>query len=241
MRWWGKFGIALIAGLGLLWLLWVSPAAAQDSLSANITSPKTGDSLFATVAISGTATNTNFERYKLEYQSAISQDWVLITEIKQQVTNGVLAQWKTTDVPDGRYQLRLRVILRNGTVLQAVVQNLTINNQQPTALPTPLPTVTPIPPTLSPTVGPSPTPLIQQPPTTTLRPTAAVIVVPTAVLPAQNNVAPPTIVVFQSLRNAFCGGIYLAIAGFIILGVYSIVRSRLRPNARRQARPTVNE
>src|SRR5688572_27156176 len=92
---------------------------AQDEQAAVITSPQSGQSLFGSVTISGTATYPQFQRYKVEFTSeeTTTPEWLLIAEVTQQVTNGALAQWNTSLIPDGRYQLRLRVILRDGTVL----------------------------------------------------------------------------------------------------------------------------
>ena len=206
-------------------------ASAQDTSSARITSPKAGDSLFGQVSIQGTATNPNMQRYILEFDAQDSgvERWFLIAgPISQQVKDGVLAQWNTTAVPDGRYQIRLRVVLRDGTVLSDTVQNLRVNNKQPTPLPTGVPSATPAPPTVPPTAGPSPTPFIQQPPSSTPR-----AVVPTA-LPTIAPVAPSVpdspqgVVALDALQNAFCGGVYLAIMAFVIFGVYSVIHGRVR-------------
>ena len=206
-------------------------ASAQDTSSARIAAPKSGDSLFGQVSIQGTASNANMQRYILEFDSQDNdvERWFLIAgPITQQVKDGVLAQWNTTAVPDGRYQIRLRVVLRDGTVLSDTVQNLHVNNKQPTPLPTILPSATPPPPTGAPTAGPSPTPVIQQPPTNTPRailPTGVPTIVPLA--PSAQD-APQSMVAVDALQNAFCGGFYLAIIAFVIFGAYSIVHGRVR-------------
>jgi hypothetical protein len=207
---------------------------AQDNSSAQITTPKAGDPLFGLVSIQGTASNPNMQRYLLEFDSQDSDvdRWFLIAgPITQQVKDGVLAQWNTTTVPDGRYQIRLRVVLRDGTVLSDIVQNLRVNNKQPTPLPTGLPSATPVPPTAPPTAGPSPTPFIQQPPTNTARP-ALPTVPPTSVPPGSSGSpapdTPQTVVALDALQNAFCGGASLAIIAFVVLGAYSLVHVRVR-------------
>src|SRR5258707_10891458 len=148
------------------------PARAQDPNSAKITAPKDGDPLFGLVTVKGTASNPNMQRYVLEFdlQDTGSEQWFPIAgPITQQVSAGILGQWNTTAVPDGRYQVRLRVVLRDGTVLDAIVQNLHVSNKQPTPLPSAQPSPTPQQATLPPSPGPSETPFIQQPPTSTLR------------------------------------------------------------------------
>ncbi|MBX3083036.1 MAG: hypothetical protein KF716_15495 [Anaerolineae bacterium] len=223
----------------LFMALWgARPILAQDEQSAQITSPQSGQTLFGSVPITGTATHPQFQRYKVEFTSeeTSTPEWLLIAEVTQQVTNGPLAQWNTTLLPDGRYQLRLRVILRDGTVLQTVVTSLVISNKIPTALPTALQPATPLPPTDAPTEGPSPTPLILQPPTNTPRP---LLPTPTAtfapITPAEDP-APPLVVAFDALRGAFCTGTYCSLGIFVFLGVYSFFRARLRPYLGRGSR-----
>jgi hypothetical protein len=208
--------------------------SAQDNGSAKITTPKAGDPLFGLVSIQGTASNPNMQRYILEFDSQDNDvdRWFLIAgPITQQVRDGVLAQWNTSAIPDGRYQIRLRVVLRDGTVLSDIVQNLRVNNKQPTPLPTSLPSATPVPPTAPPTSGPSPTPFIQQPPTNTARPalptvppTNAPPIAPVSFAPD----APQSVLALDALQNAFCGGASLAIIAFAVLGAYSLVHVRVR-------------
>jgi hypothetical protein len=206
-------------------LIWQMPARAQGTDAAQITSPQSGEQVVGVVTIQGTASSPNFQRYKLEFSTQENEQWFTITEVSQQVTNGPLAQWNTAAIPDGLYQIRLRVILRDGNVVQNLAQNLVVKNQQPTALPTPPPQATPLPPTLTPTLGPSPTPIIQQPPS----------VVPRATLPNVNPTAAPpdpgssqAVLVVDAVRNAFCSGVYLALIGFGILALYRLVYARLR-------------
>lgn len=229
------FPFALIAG---------RPAAAQqDANSAKITAPKAGDSLFGLVNIMGTASNPNMQRYILEFdlQDTQPEQWFPIAgPISQQVNGSVLAQWNTTTVPDGRYQVRLRVVLRDGTVLSDMVQNLRVSNKQPTPLPTVQSQATAAP-AASPTVGPSPTPLVQQPPTNTPHPVLPTLVVSPAASPASNTAltsdssadAPPIVTAFDSLQRSFCTGVYIALGAFVLFGAYSLVHARLRPVVRR--------
>jgi len=219
------------------------PIRAQDDSTAKITSPQEGQTIVGVFTISGTASNANFKRYRVEYsplEGAVSGQWFLIAEIQQQVPNGPLAQWNTTNVPDGRYQVRLRVVLGDNSVVSALVSNVIVSNTQPTPLPTIIASATPLPPTQLPTAGPSPTPLIQQPPTITPAPS----VVPLGGGAADNlPTLPPTssapsgsrqaVLVLESLQNAFCVGAVLGAAGFILLGIYRLTFARMRPRVRR--------
>lgn len=234
--------------LGAIIWAWIGASVpyhvtAQDTTgSAQITSPKTEDVLFGLVSIQGTASNANMQRYVLEFdlQDNSQEQWFPIAgPITQQVKAGVLGQWNTTTVTDGRYQIRLRVVLRDGTVLSSIVQNLHVTNRQPTSLPTGLPSATLIPPRGSPTAGPSPTPIIQQPPTDTPRPATATAI-PAAIVPtaadSTGSGGPPIVVVFQAVQNSFCSGVTLALIAFAVFGVYSLIHSRLRPGIRRMFR-----
>ena len=211
-------------------------ALAQADGSAQITSPVTGDPLFGLVSIQGTASNPNMQRYLLEFDSQdddVERFFPIAGPITQQVKNGVLGQWNTTLVPDGRYQIRLRVVLRDGTVLSTIVQDLRVSNKQPTPLPTTLPSATPVPPTLPPTAGPSPTPVIQQPPTSTIRPAAPAVVPSIQPEATAIQAGAPLVVAFDALQSAFCSGVYLAVAAFILLGIYAMLSRRFRPAVRR--------
>jgi hypothetical protein len=231
-------------GLVIAWLLGGGQAVAQDPGAAQIATPQSGQTLFGSVTIVGTARHPQFQRYKVEIASeeTTTPDWFLVAEVTQQVTNGPLAQWNTSTIPDGRYQLRLRVILRDGTVLQASASGLVVTNQVPTALPTALPPPTEVPATPVPTFGPTPTPLIVQPPTTTPRPALSTPTDAPTVEAAPGSdggdasaaqAAPPLIVAVDTLRNAFCMGAYCMLGVFGLVGAYSFVTSRLRALLRR--------
>src|SRR5207253_2069420 len=128
--------IGTIGMMAITFFLAVFPVGAQDSNSASvtITSPKDGDSLFGLVTIQGSANQPQMQRYVLEFSSqetGTDSFFPIAGPISQQVNGGVLGQWNTTAIPDGRYQIRLRLILKDGTVLQQSVKNLHVSNKQP--------------------------------------------------------------------------------------------------------------
>jgi hypothetical protein len=182
----------------------------------------------------GTASNAQMQAYRVEYlaQSVLNSTWQpLVGPVAQQVTNGTLGQWDTTKLPDGVYQLRLRVTLRSGTVLEFYARDLHINNQPPTALPTlpPPPTAT-----LTPTLGPTPTPLFVQPPTLTPQP--ANIVPPTdlPIAPASDpsvvaaSDSQPATLSFGAIQSAACGGAAFAVIAFAVGLFLTTLRDRAR-------------
>ena len=222
-------GFSLAIGLALLT---GSQAGAQDAASARIASPKSGDTVSGNnVTITGTAANANLKSYVLEFASEDTNpdQWFPIAPpVTQPVTNGPLGRWDTTTIPDGKYQIRLRVVKRDGTQVIDVVKDVLVTNRQPTPLPTIPPTAT-LPGLVTPSPGPSPTPAIQQPPSSTPRFTAVALPTDKPVLaPTSASVSPVGLIDFSSLGNAFCGGAWIAIGGFVILGVFSLVRTRFR-------------
>jgi hypothetical protein len=44
---------------------------------------------------------------------------------------------------------------------------------------------------------------------------------------------PQTVLALDALQNAFCGGVYLALIGFALVGGYSLIHRRLSPTVRR--------
>ena len=214
------------------------PIGAGDS-SVVLVAPTAGQVLFGTIRITGTVNNAQMQAYRLEFLAAAdarAQWQVIASQVTQQVTNGTLGQWDTTKVADGTYQIRLRVTMRNNTVVDVYARGLQVSNQQPT----PLPTVPP-PPTATnlPTLGPSPTALIQQPPTATIAvivPSTIVTNVPPTSVPlianagsAPADAAGQTVSLsFAALQSALCSGAFLAAIAFALGGAYVFVRRRLR-------------
>ncbi len=213
-------------------------ARGQDTPAlAIISSPAHDAPLFGPVNITGTALHpTAFAGYTLEYDlaSEVGEQWYPVQErVTQQVQDGVLGTWDTTTVPDGIYQLRLRVYLHDGSFSEAVVSGLRIQNSQPTPMPTLGPALA-APGAQPPTPGPSPTSPIVQPPSSNPQPA------PGAEQARSADTGEPRLlqsgsggsrINFSRVRQAFCTGGYLALGVFAVLGLYSAVRhlSRRRP------------
>ncbi len=213
----------LWVGLTLVW--WVGLPIRQADPSVHIQTPSNGQSLFGVISILGTANNAAMQTYRLEYlsQADLNGQWQPVAKpVAQQVTNGILGQWDTTALPDGVYGLRLRVSLRNGTILEDYVRDLKISNQQPTPLPTIPPSETPLQSTLPPTAGPSPSPLIQQPPLSTVRAAGLGLPVNTPVPGA------PILLPNGAAQGALCMGVLITLVAFLLLGAYVAIRERIR-------------
>lgn len=142
-RWlWFIYGfsmILLIFGSGRMNMV----AAQQNGIS----SPAAGDTLSGVVAVSGTAVHPDFLRYELAFLNEANQSagWIVFAEGSQPVTENALAVWDTTVgqnvgaavFPDGRYQLRLRVVRSDYNYDEYLVTGLAISNAGPTPIPTP--------------------------------------------------------------------------------------------------------
>lgn len=248
-----------LAALTILLAGWITsapgdPAAAQepDDITAVITSPTEGARLFGLVTITGSAAHpTAFSAYTLEYRDLRepAAPWFLVQErVTQQVQDGVLGAWNTIMVPDGFYQLRLRVFLDDDRSAEYIVTNLQVANSEPTPVPTVAPDLSGG--ALAPTPGPSPTSPIEQPPGN--NPAPAEITGLDTIPAAENNSASvasndsgsATRINLDRVRGAFCSGVYLAFVAFGAMAIYVIIRRRMRPHPHRftwQAHDEYNE
>ncbi len=116
-----------------------------------IVSPVTGQTLVGVTTIWGSASDPNFAQYTLEYgpDPNPSNLWYPITPsaVTVPVLNNVLGAWNTSLVPDGTYQIRIHLYLRDGRQeTNVVVGNLRVANNVvvPTANTNNPPTISPI-------------------------------------------------------------------------------------------------
>jgi len=202
------------------------PAAAaplaQDRL-AIITSPRDGAQLRGVVQISGTATDPKFDHYELTWAAQSAADnWQVIAVVQNQIVNGSLGTWDTTQLQPGVYLLRLRVVRNEDKSIETVVRDLSVNQETPT--PTPVPTE-PIGPTIPPlptqgVVAVTPTVLIVQPPTSTPQVTAAAKPGSVAVSTPSSSARTPTVQVnLAGFGSAFCNGVLYTFLIFMIWGI----------------------
>ena len=128
------------------------------------------------------------------------------------MTEGLLAAWDTNLVTDGDYDLRLRVTLQDGTILETLVTGLRVRNRTPTETATLAPTFTP-----GPADTPVPSPL---PPTPMPAPTATHYPTPTPLPPNPAAVTPTEIYSFLGR------GVLVALLTFLVVALFL----RLRKN-----------
>jgi len=172
--------VFIFAALG-----WTGVFAAPPSQGdqAVITSPQNNAVVRGQVPILGSATHSQFQFYKVEYarEPVVGEAWTIVGAIhQQQVTGGQLETWDTSQLPDGSYTLRLRVVRLDGNYSEYSVVQVVVANAQPTETPTPPAPVATKPPTVTPTsLPPTPTIVIEQPVVSNTLPITGTVVVAT--------------------------------------------------------------
>ncbi len=118
----------------------VFPTNTPLPVSIVMLSPVPGNIVAGNVQILGSAIHPQFLQYQVEFGPDPNPNnlWFPATSaITNPVQNGLLGIWNTTAVQDSRYQLRLRVYLRDGTLLTTVINNITVQNNVNTPVPSP--------------------------------------------------------------------------------------------------------
>ncbi|MDL1883076.1 hypothetical protein FBR01_05455 [Anaerolineae bacterium CFX8] len=139
----------------LVLLLVFLPAAAQND-AVIITWPPPVYDVSGTISVIGTVNPPDLQAYFLQVSLYDQQPpaWIPASTLKNQpVVNGVLAEWPTTTVPDGIYQLRLQVRLRSGQDIFYTVGPIRVANalQRPEGETAVVPQPLPVLPTEAPT------------------------------------------------------------------------------------------
>lgn len=116
-------------------LLGFSLTVSAQEDNVNITFPLPVYDVAGQVAVMGTVNPPDLQTYFLEaavYDPSSSAEplWIPISlPSSVPVTNGVLAQWITSLLPDGVYQIRLHVLLKSGEEVYDVVSPIRVANQ----------------------------------------------------------------------------------------------------------------
>jgi PKD repeat protein/ABC-type branched-subunit amino acid transport system substrate-binding protein len=113
------------------------PTNTPFPVSIVVTAPFPGSQVSGTVSIRGSAIHPNFQSFTVEVgpDPNPSNVWIPINDQTIPVLNGTLASWNTTILPDGVYQLRLQILLRDGTRYMTVTNGIRVSNAPPTAIP----------------------------------------------------------------------------------------------------------
>lgn len=112
-------------------LMLAGPASAQGDANVIITWPPPVYAVTGTIPVSGTVNPPNLRNFFLEISLAdgIDERWTPISlPARTPVIQGVLGEWNTTTIPDGLYQIRVRVLLTDGQSLFAVAGPIRVSN-----------------------------------------------------------------------------------------------------------------
>ena len=236
--------------LSFVVLLGRVPGAAAQTPESGITEPAGGDTVSGVVVVRGTAVHPDYLRYELAFlqESNPEAGWIVFAEGSQEVINGTLAVWDTTvgrDIgapvfPDGRYQLRLRVVKRDYNYDEYFVTNLTVISDEPTPTATPSPTnpATAAPAELT-SVAPEVTSSFQQPtplPSLTPFPTPTPQATPAGIAtagPEENSGSGGVLGTLAAVETgrfsrAFWQGVLLTGAIFALMAFYLLLRAAVR-------------
>jgi hypothetical protein len=176
-----------------------------------ISSPQDGQALQGVVAVTGSvaAANFQFAEIAFAYHDNPTQTWFQILSSSEVITSTTLAQWDTTTITDGVYDLRLSVTLQDGSKEIFTVNSLRVRNY------TPIETVTPTPVTPTATPEPGDTPVPSATPTATQ----------TSIPPTPTDLpANPAEVSPQDMALTFGKGALAVLGLFVLLGMYAGIK-----------------
>jgi hypothetical protein len=181
-----------------------------------ISSQVDGQVIFGIVPVEGNTLVEGFLSWELNYGFAddTTGTWFLIAESDEPIADGLLAEWDTTQITDGDYNLRLTLFLEEGRRSHNTVRGLRVRNYSPIETDTPEPTLTSTPFTV--------TPLPSNTPSPTQIPTATAIPPTITPLPTNSLELDPT-----ALSNSMMRGAAGVLAMFIVIGLYTSIKKTL--------------
>jgi PKD repeat protein len=109
------------------------------TINISISAPLSNTEIRGIVPITGSAQHPNFLQYQVEYGPYPNPGnlwYPLGAPVQQQVVNGPLGSFNTALVSNAAYTLRLKVFLRDGSVVTVVNENVRVANPTPTPIPT---------------------------------------------------------------------------------------------------------
>jgi hypothetical protein len=115
----------------------LAPTLTKPAVRTEILFPRSGTVAFGYMRIQGTALINDYQHYQVHIAPSSSENWQWLTTSYQIVRDGDLHVMKTTDYPDGFYDLRVRAVQQAGNYNEVFVRGFEIRNENP---PTPTPT-----------------------------------------------------------------------------------------------------
>ena len=182
-----------------------------------LSKPSDGQAVIGNVQISGTTDIPGFASAEISFAYADNPTgtWFLISSSTEPVNRGTLAEWDTSTITDGLYDLQLVVTRQGNDALVYTVKNVRVRNYTPIETNTP----TPITPTSTPLPGDTPVP------TSTPTPTE------TPIPPTPTSLPPnPIQVTRQDFMWSLVKGVAIVAGAFAILGIYVSIKNMRRPS-----------
>jgi hypothetical protein len=182
-----------------------------------VSAPGDGQAVIGNVEVLGNTDLPGFLSAELSfaYDENPTDTWFLISISTVPVRDGTLAEWDTSTITDGSYDLRLVVTRQDGEALVYTVEDLRVRNY--TAIETNTPT--PVTPTATPLPGDTPVP------TSTPTPTE------TPIPPTPTRLPPnPIQVTGEDFTNSLVKGIAVVAGAFVIIGIYVSIKNLRRPS-----------
>lgn len=118
-------------------LQFVNNFAARPATQPGITSPRSGSSASDIVDFRGTAMDPNFLRWELHWSAAGEENWSFLVSSERPVENDLLARLNLSELPQGAYDFKLRVVRQDHNYNDYYLRDLQITAPIPTQVPTP--------------------------------------------------------------------------------------------------------
>ena len=194
--------ITLLASFSSAW-------AQSQPAQPVVISPRAGEAVIGLTEISGVTGLPGFQRVEVEYcyTNDPKNTWFLIAEEDKSVNPGKIADWDTSLISDGIYDLRVTVFFADGTSQSTTVPGVRVRNYSPVETSTPQDPGK---------IAASLTPEATAVPTRTPRPTP---------VPLSLN---PAVLTRADLNASMLRGAGVGLGFFILFGIYWITKRSLR-------------
>lgn len=181
----------------------------DDIQQIEIIKPLAGEAVQGTVLLIGTTAVDGMEAWSISfaYVGDETKTWFLINEGTEALDDDILAEWDTTTITDGIYDLKLYLDLDKGLETELIVPDIRIRNYSPieTSTPTITPTINPDSLSATPTLTATP-----YPSTPTPLPTNAIDISTT------------------DITDNLTRGALISLVLFLLMGLYFSIRRTLR-------------
>jgi hypothetical protein len=187
------------------------PLLQQEENVVFIFAPLPGQALQGSVSIEVSLIVPQLQAASLEFRYANhpTDTWFLIAEASASIPDGVMAQWDTTTITDGVYDLRLLAVTTDQRRLEYQVPGLRVRNYSAIETDTPTPFVPTE--TLLPGRG-------------TLTPSPTATLLPPTLTPLPTN---PAVLTVGQFTQTMARGSLAALGVFLALGLYLVFRAHV--------------